>query len=320
MFKYGGYAGRILFVDLTTQEIRTEPLSEQMAEEYIGGNGIGAKLLYDLVPAKADALGPENVLILAVGPTQGTSMPAVNSRTVLITKSPLTGFFIDSYFGGQFGAELKYAGYDAVVITGRSAKPVYIWVDDDRVELRDAAHLWGKKTVDAQMEIKRELGDENIPMATIGPAGENLSLISCTISGVRAAGRGGTGAVWGSKNLKALAVRGTGDVRVPDIAQAEKYMREFNETIRSNPATGQALPTAGTTGGINVNNKLGMLGTRTWQTEVFEGAEKIGAETMKEQIFVKHDACFGCSIACGKLTKAKDARYKGAISVGDYGA
>lgn len=316
MFKYGGYAGKFLFVNLTSGEIKTEPLSEEMAEDYLGGNGFGAKLLYDLVPAKADPLGPENALIFAVGPMQGTGMPVVNSRTVVITKSPLTGFLIDSYFGGQFGAELKYAGYDAFVITGKASRPTYLWIDNDKVELRDASHLWGKKTVETQMELKRELGSENIPTATIGPGGENLSLIACTISGVRAAGRGGTGAVWGSKNLKAIAVRGSSDVEVPDIEATEKFAREYGQAIRSNPATGQALPSAGTTGGINVNNTLGMLGTRNWQTEVFEGAEKIGAETLKEKIFVKHDACFGCSVACGKLTKVKDKAYKGAISVG----
>lgn len=316
MFKYGGYAGKFLYIDLSTGQIKTELIKEELAEDYIGGNGFGAKLLYDLVPSKADPLGDKNILVFSVGPLQGTIMPASNSRTVVITKSPLTGFFMDSYFGGQFGAEFKYAGYDALIVSGKSDKPVYIWIDDDKVELRDASHLWGLKTIDTQIKIKEELGSSNIATATIGPAGENLSLISCTISGVRAAGRGGTGAVWGSKNLKAIAVRGTKDVRVNNIEAVDKYLKEYTDKIKSNPGTGVKLPTNGTTGGIRVNNTLGLLGTRNWQTEVFENVDNISAEAIKEKVFVKHDACFGCIIGCGMLTKTKSNNDKDVITVG----
>lgn len=315
MFNYGGYAGRLLYINLSTKEIRIEKLCKEFAEDYIGGNGFGAKLLFDMVPAGVDPLGPDNVLIFTVGPLQGTGLPAVSSRSAIITKSPLTGFFIDSYFGGQFGAELKYAGYDALVISGKSPNPVYIWVDDDKVELRDASHLWGLKTFETQIKLKREIGDENIAVAVIGPSGENQSLISCTISGVRAAGRGGTGAVLGSKNLKAIALRGSHDVKVTDIMEAQSLMRKLNEKIRSNPGTGVGLPSIGTIGVVNVANNLGILGTNNWQTEFFHDAVKIGPESAKEFI-LKHDTCFCCSIACGKLTKTKKQEYFGASTIG----
>lgn len=315
MFKYGGYAGKILYIDLSKKESHTKEISEEFAENYIGGNGFGAKLLYDMTKGGTDPLSEDNPLIFSIGPIQGTGIPVVSSRTAIFTKSPLTGLFIDSYFGGQFGAELKYAGYDAVVITGKSDKPVYIFVDDDVVEIRDANHLWGLKTFETQNLIKKEIKDSNIAIALIGPAGENLSSLSCTISGVRAAGRGGTGAVWGSKNLKALAIRGTKDVRVPNILKAQEYMIELNRKIKENPGTGISLPSIGTIGTINVANSLGILGTNNWQGEYFSNVSKIGSEAAKPYI-LRHDACFGCSIGCGKFTKSRKKEFSNASTVG----
>lgn len=316
MFKYGGYAGKLLRVDLSKGTISSEPLQEAFAERYLGGNGFGARLLYDGVPAKADPLGPENKFIVAVGPTQGTAIPALNGRAAIITKSPLNNRFMDSYFGGEFGAKLKYAGYDAIIIEGQSSHPVYLWIDDDRVELRDAAELWGKNTYETQVRLVELHKDPGIATLCIGRAGERQVRIACTISGIHAAGRGGSGAVLGSKNLKAIVVRGTKDVRVPDIDALETYVEELLARMKANPGTGQALPTYGTPAVITVNNKLGMLGTRNWQTEWFEGAEKISGTTLRQEAFIKDEACYGCPIACAKVTMAKKGEYKGAITVG----
>ncbi|HHV57149.1 MAG TPA: aldehyde ferredoxin oxidoreductase family protein [Firmicutes bacterium] len=316
MLKYGGYAGRILRVDLGRGTTSIEPLRESLIEQYLGGNGFGVHFLYDEVPPRVDALGPENKVILAVGPVQGTAVPAVNARTAIITKSPLTNRFLDSYFGGDFGAKLKYAGYDVVIIEGQSSCPVYLWIDNDHVELRDASDLWGLNTYATQMKLVDLHQDPDIATLTIGRAGERQVRIACTISGVHAAGRGGTGAVLGAKNLKAIAVRGSKDVRVPDIVALEDYVSKLMARIKAHPGTGQGLPTYGTAATITANNKLGMLGTRNWQEEVFEGADRITGTVLRQEAFIKDDACFGCPIACGKLTMAKKGEYKGTITVG----
>lgn len=314
MFKYGGYAGKLLRVDLGKGKIASEPLKESFVEQYLGGNGFGARILFDEVPGKADPLGPENKVLFMTGPTQGTSVPAVNGRTALITKSPLNNRFIDSYFGGDFGAKLKYAGYDGIIVEGQSSYPVYLYINNNQVKLCDASEFWGKNTFEAQVMLA-ELHPGSSTVC-IGRAGERLVRIACTISGVHAAGRGGTGAVLGSKNLKALVVSGSKNVTVPNIAALEAYSEELMRRIKAHPGTGLALPTYGTPAVITVNNKLGMLGTRNWQTEFFEGAEKITGTTLKEESFIKDHACFGCPIACGKVTIAKKGEYKGTITVG----
>jgi aldehyde:ferredoxin oxidoreductase len=223
---------------------------------------------------------------------------------------------MDSYFGGDFGAKLKYAGYDAIIIEGQSSSPVYLWIDNDSVEIRDASSLWGLNTYDAQAKLVELHQDPGIATLVIGRAGERLVRIACTISGVHAAGRGGTGAVFGSKNLKAIAVRGSKDVRVPDIFALENYVASLLERIKAHPGTGQALPTYGTAATITANNTLGMLGTRNWQEEVFAGADKITGTTLRQEAFIKNDACFGCPIACGKVTIARKGEYRGTFTVG----
>lgn len=314
MVKYGGYTGTFLKVDLSSGLIKTEPLTEDFAENYLGGVGFGARILYDEVPAKADPLGPENRFIVVVGPAQGTSLPAVNSRAAIVTKSPLTGKFMGSFFGGDFGARLKYAGYDGLIVSGKSEHPCYLVINDNHVEIKDANELWGKNTYEAQIELAQEYpGSDAI---CIGKAGEKLVKIACTISGVHAAGRGGTGAVMGSKNLKAIVVKGSKDVTVPDIVALEDYSKELLARMKANPATGQALPNLGTPAVITANNKLGLLGTRNWQTEYFENAENITGTTLKENNFIKNESCFGCPISCAKVTLARQGEYKGAITVG----
>lgn len=314
LFKYGGYAGKILRVNLSKGIVNSELLREDMAEKYIGGNGFGARILYDEVPAKADPLGAENKIILAVGPAQGTGIPAVNSRTVIITKSPLNNRFLDSYFGGDFGAKLKYAGYDVIIIEGQSSVPVYLMIDEDRVEIRNASDIWGMNTFEAQSKLMESYPDSST--VCIGRAGENQVRIACTISGVQAAGRGGSGAVFGSKNLKAIVVKGSKDVKVPNMNEVQIYIEELLARIKANPATGQALPKYGTAAVITAYNKIGMLGTRNWQDEYYDGAEKITGTTLKNDSFVKDHACFGCPIVCGKVNIARKGEYKGALTLG----
>lgn len=314
--KFGGYAGKILRVNLTEKRISQEDVSDDMARAYLGGNGLAARILFDEVPAGVDPLGEENKLLFFTGPVTGTNMPVCGSRLIVVTKSPLNGRFIDSYAGGEFAAYMKYAGLDGIVIEGKASEPVYLWINDDKVEIRKADSLWGKKTFETQNEIRGLVGDPDISIACIGPAGEKLARIACILTGVHAAGRGGTGAVMGSKMLKAIAVRGTKAVKVSNPEAFRTFSREIRERIAANPGTGTGLPTFGTAAVVEVNNKLGMLGTNNYQKEEFEGADLIGGKYLKENCFVANDACFGCSIACAKVNKAREGQYQEYLTVG----
>ena len=211
----GGYMGKILRVNLTHNTFKEESTSEKCARDFIGGAGFGIKILFDEVSPTADPLGPENKLIFAGGPFTGTTIPCA-SRIAVTAKSPLTGAVGMALSGGYFPVELKFAGYDALIIEGRSDKPLYLWINDGKVSFRSAETIWGTKTFDCQQIIKDELRDQNIRVVCIGPAGENLSKIACIINERRAIGRKGLGAVMGSKNLKAIAVRGSKEVPVAD--------------------------------------------------------------------------------------------------------
>ncbi len=212
--------GRFLLVDLGRSEARSVPVPPWLVADFVGGKGFGAKLLHDLLPAGADPLGPENVLMFLTGPLTATLAPAM--RACVVTKSPLSGTFLDSYFGGRFGPEIKYAGYDGLIIMGKAEAPTLLAIRDDQVEFRPAGKIWGLDTLAANAEVKKVLGADNARVVTIGPAGENLvrfALISCEYN--RQAGRGGAGAVMGAKNLKAIAVEGSRLVRVHDNSAFE---------------------------------------------------------------------------------------------------
>jgi len=259
-------------------------------------------------------LDPENRLIIMTGPGEGTMLPGAG-RAVVVTKSPLTNHFIDSYFGGHFGGELKYAGYDGIIIQGKADKPVYLLIEDDEVSIKDAEGLWGFDTFQTQFKMREELG-EDICTLTIGPAGEKMVPLACIISGVNAAGRGGTGAVMGSKNLKAIAVKGSKDVTVADIEGFKKYVKDVVERVKAHPGTGKNLPAYGTTASIKTNNDLGILGTRNWQQEQFEGAVDINGTTTKEKYGAGSITCMACPIACSQVTSVNKGIYKGAITIG----
>ncbi|HZK66664.1 MAG TPA: aldehyde ferredoxin oxidoreductase N-terminal domain-containing protein, partial [Chloroflexota bacterium] len=311
-FKYGGYMGQLLRVNLTSKTATAEPLREDWVRDYVGGVGYSARLLYDELAAGIDPMGPENKLVFMNGPVAGTTIP-LGSRATVCAKSPATGNFFHSIFGGFWGAELKFAGYDGIVIEGESDTPVYLWIQDDRVEIRDASGLWGKSTIHTEVEIRHELGDDAVQVAAIGEAGEAGTPYAMILVGIRAAGRGGLGAVMGSKKLKAVAVRGSGGVTVANMLQVVNTSNRLNELLVANPGV-KGLMEYGTARNTGPMNAAGILPTRNWQTEVFDRVEGITGEMMKDKVVKSHRACFACSINCTKYSVVKDGPYKSIIN------
>lgn len=311
------WAGKILRVDLTAGTVKSEPLNTEWARAYLGSRGLGSKYLTTEVDPKVDPLSPANKIIWATGPLTGT-MASTGGRYTVITKSPLTGAIACSNSGGYWGAELKMAGWDMVIFEGKSAKPVYLYINDDTAELRDAAHLWGKSVWETEETLKKGLQDPLLRVSSIGKAGENGVLYAAVVNDLhRAAGRSGVGTVMGSKNLKAIAVRGTkgvGNIRDPKAFM--KATAEKKKILAENAVTGQGLPTYGTQVLMNVINEVGALPTRNHQDVQFEGAKDISAEAMatprktdgKKQL-VTNQACFGCTIACGRISKMDEGHF-----------
>ncbi|MDK2918702.1 MAG: aldehyde:ferredoxin oxidoreductase [Candidatus Petromonas sp.] len=300
-----GYTGKILRVDLKEKSCKVEKLDLEKAKKYLGGRGLGTKILSEEVDPTIDALSPENKMIIISGPLTGTPTPT-GGRYMVVTKSPLSETVACSNSGGYWGAELKSAGYDAIIVENKADKPVYIAIEDDKVEIKDASHLWGKTVSETTDKLKEEI-PEKARVLTIGPAGENLSRIAAIMNDYhRAAGRSGVGAVMGSKNLKAITVRGTGKV---DIYDAEKLKEVFSDSIkkiRENGVTGQGLPTYGTAVLVNIINENGVFPTNNFQKSYFDQAEDISGETLAEKYLVKKDPCYRCPIACGRYCKVDD--------------
>jgi aldehyde:ferredoxin oxidoreductase len=305
------WAGKILRVDLTAGTVKSEPTNMDWARAYLGSRGLGTKYIVQEVDPKVDPLSPANKLIWATGPLTGT-MASTGGRYTVITKGPLTGAIACSNSGGYWGAELKMAGWDMVIFEGKSPKPVYLFIEDDKAELRDAAHLWGQSVWHTEETIKKQHQDPLIRVSSIGLAGENQVLFAAVVNDLhRAAGRSGVGAVMGSKNLKAVAVRGTKGVgNLADPKEFMKVTKEKKKILADNAVTGQGLPTYGTQVLMNVINEIGALPTRNHKDSQFEGAKDISAEAMatprksdgKAQL-VTNQACFGCTIACGRISK-----------------
>ncbi|MEM0313494.1 MAG: aldehyde ferredoxin oxidoreductase family protein [Candidatus Bathyarchaeia archaeon] len=312
-----GYAGRILYVDLTTGKTYTEPLNEDYAKKYIGGIGLGMRLWLDNSKPGVDPLSPENPLVLTTGPTSGTIWPTGGNGHAFVAKSPQTFGIGEAKSHGSFGAELKRAGYDAVIFKGKAEKPVYVWIDDDSVQIMDASHLWGKSPQETEDIIKEELGDFYIRVAAIGPAGEKLVRIACIINEKsRAAGRTGLGAVMGSKNLKAIAVRGTRDVGVAKPDQFLEFVKEFHERMKG-PAT-KKYRTLGTPENVLVHNALHCMPTRNYNNAHFEGAEKVSGELLNERYVAKIIGCSSCAMRCEHVCVVKEGPYKGAMARVEY--
>jgi len=302
----GGYMGKILRVNLTTGKTSEEPLNEEIARKFIGARGYGAKIIFDEVSHNTDPLGSENKLIFATGPLTLTAAPT-GGRYNVITKSPLNGVIAGSNSGGFFGPELKKAGYDMLIVEGKSEKPVYLWITDEKVEIKDASHLWGKDTHETTDTILSELGNKNIKVACIGPAGENLVKFACIINDkARAAGRTGVGAVMGSKMLKAVAVKG--NKRAP-IANPEKFKEVLKVTmdkIKTNAVTSQGLPTYGTMVLNHIINEHGLYPAYNFQKVTYEDVDKVSGEKLKETYLVRNTACYACPVACGRVSKLPD--------------
>jgi len=307
-----GWVGKILRVNLSKGSVSEEKLNEEAAHDYIGGRGLGIKYLYDEIDPKIDPLSPKNKLIMATGPLTGTGALA-GGRYTVVTKAPLTGAIANSNSGGYFGAELKYAGYDMIIFEGKAKEPVYLWIENDKAEIRSAKESWGKD-IHKTTELIQSETDDDAKVACIGPAGENLVKFANIMNdNGRAAGRSGVGAVMGSKNLKAVAVKGTNGVTVADpegFRQAVlAAIKEFHD-----PYMSEVLAKYGTSDVVEFSNELGLLPTRNFQTGVFEGASKIGGSVIAKYNLrgaTKTKACFGCPLACGRVTRVPNGEFKG---------
>jgi len=306
-----GWTGKVLRVDLTNLSSSVEELDYQIAKDYIGGLGLGVKYLYDEIDPAVDAFSPQNKLLFATGPLTGTGAPSAN-RYMVVTKSPLTGGIANASAAGEFGMNLKYAGYDMVILEGKASHPVYLYIDDERVSFGDAGPLWGMNTEDTEQAVIAATAPD-AKVACIGPAGEKLVRFACVINDMgRAAGRSGVGAVMGSKNLKAIAVRGTGGVKVADNARFYKAVESAYETL--NTPTVEWFHGVGTPGVLGLVQTFGSLPTRNFSTGVFEDWEKIDGEALATTLSVRKHmgmACPACPIACGRISKVTDPEYAG---------
>ena len=290
-----GYQNRILYVDLTERTTRTEEPGDAFYRTYLGGWGIIAHELLKRAPVGVDPFAPENPLIFATGVLTGSNAPS-SGRHAVGAKSPLTGGFGESDVGGYWGTELKRAGLDAVVITGASAEPVYLWIRDGEAEIRDARHLWGRETADVQEQIREDLGDPKVRVAQCGIAGENLVRYACIMHDVsRAAGRGGLGAVMGAKKLRAVAVRGTGSI---ENANPDELVKIRDGFIRLREQHWQGLQRDGTGAGVGSLQERGLLPTRNFREGTFDGWEKITGERITEKYLVGRDTCHVCPVGC----------------------
>lgn len=310
------YSPRILRVNLSKRKFSKGKISPSFVGKYIGGRGFGARILYDEIKADVAPLSTDNKLIFATGPLAGTTIPG-SSRTALVSKSPLTGGYGDSDVGGNFGPELRSAGYDCVILEKRAKNPQYLVLDDDTHELREASHIWGETTRETQNIIKEELGDDTFNVAAIGPAGERLVKFAIIDADDRQAGRCGLGAVMGSKNLKAVAIRGTGDIPIVDADAFHKTAEECHAILKNSweKFTGalelKQWRRYGTAHGVLLYNEWGCLPTRNYQSGFFEKAETISGELMREKLVVAEKGCYGCPTGCTKFSVVKTGPYAG---------
>ena len=315
--KFYGWTGRHIRVDLTNSDVQVVEDNLDVMKNYLGARGLGIKYMLDEIDPKIDAFEPQNRFIIATGPL--TCMPPAGNRTYFVTKSPLTGGIANAGVGGYFGAELKFAGFDFIIFQGKAGRPVYLWINNDKIELRSAEHIWGKGTEESEELLIAET-DPMAHIAAIGPAGENqvrlANVITGGVTGARAAGRGGVGAVMGSKNLKAVVARGTGGLKIADMAGFKQHVgKALNFWNNPTESCVKVLADHGTIGVVSFTNDLGILPTRNFQTGVFEGADKINGETFAEKYSVRgatpSKACFACPAGCARLSQVKEKGYEG---------
>ncbi len=311
-----GWTGKVLRVDLTNGTCSDEDLNMEWADQYLGQRGLASKYLAEEINPKVDPLSADNKMIFVTGPLTGTCA-STGGRYSVVTKGALTGAIACSNSGGYLGAELKFAGYDMIIFEGRSKKPVYLYLIDGKAELLDASEIWGTSVWDTDAWLKSRHQEPQMHVAAIGVAGENQVLYACIVNDLhRAAGRSGVGAVMGSKNLKAVAIRGTGGVKVDDFKAFMKATNEGKKVLAENAVTGEGLPTYGTQVLMNVIHEAGALPTHNSKDVQFDGARDISAEAMAEPRgksgkpnLLANQACFGCTIACGRISKIDEEHY-----------
>ncbi|MFC1976899.1 aldehyde ferredoxin oxidoreductase family protein [Chloroflexota bacterium] len=310
------YHGRILVINLTTQEVKVEELSPAFLKGYLGGVGLAARLLYQYLPAGTDAFSPDNPLVFASSALGGTMIPA-SSKHAVATKSPLTGLIGDSLASSFWSLALKRTGFDALVITGAATSPTYLFIDNEIVHFKKAEHLWGKGSPETEGYIKSEIGDNRVTVATIGPGGENLVRYACITNDInRQAGRTGTGAVMGSKKLKAIALRGTRPIHVQNLEEITRISADLIQKTQGQAT--EKYRVLGTPGNVLTLNLLSALPTRNFQQSSFEKAENLSGETLAERHLTKVMACANCPVACDHIYAVADGDYAGAQWALDY--
>ncbi|WP_272699402.1 aldehyde ferredoxin oxidoreductase family protein [Desulfovibrio sp. Fe33] len=310
--KWSGYAGKVLEVDLTSGAITTTELDRNMAELYVGGKGFGARILYDRLPAGCDPLSPDNIIVLATGPLTGTSV-AASGRLELCTKGPATNLWLDCNAGGSFGPELKYAGYDVLIVTGAAAEPVMLVIEDENVRLVAANEYWGLDTLETSQRLKADFSNDH-RVTCIGQAGELLSPLASVQTEYRSFGRGGAGAVMGSKKLKAVVVCGSGGLRAAETQKLDMMIREAANELANSPDTGSARPEFGTNVLLSLMEYTGIHPNKNFQQSTLEG-EPVN-ELQVSKYFERSRACFACPIRCSKIARVKEGRFKGAFTEG----
>ncbi|NLF80791.1 MAG: aldehyde ferredoxin oxidoreductase family protein [Clostridia bacterium] len=310
----GGYNNKFLRVDLTNRKITEEAISDEMCRKYIGGSGFGIKILMDEVPADCDPLGPDNKVIFAIGPFTNTGAIEAGKHEVSC-KSPQTGILAESDCGGTWGAMMKRTGYDAIILEGCADKPCYLWVTDTGVEIRDAAHLWGKDTIECDAAVVAETHEKAV-VSTVGPAAEKGVLycgVFCDGSESRSAGRAGCGTVMASKNVKAIAVYGK---KKPEVHDREKLMASVREVTKTVIEKAAGLSKFGTGGGMIGGEKVGNIPIKNWSLGNFAGAEKISGQVETEKYLIKQYRCASCIIGCGRTSQVKEGKYASIVGAG----
>jgi aldehyde:ferredoxin oxidoreductase len=306
--RYYGYAGRILRTNLTKNQVKVQPTEKRLITKFLGGRGFNSKRLYDEATKDVDPLSPQNKLIFATGPLVGTAFP-LGARFNVSAKSPLTGILGDSNAGGHFAAEMKFARYDQLVIEGKSRKPVYIFIEDQEIQIMDAEHLVGKDTYETTETIKKDLADRTVQVATVGPAAENHVLYAGIFANLaRPAARTGMGTVMASKNLKAVALKGTGVIEIADPRRFWKIVEEIEDETYAHP---QYWPRRimGTTRILMLADKLGFLPTRHFTSATFKHASKVSGERLAREYNVKSRACFSCIVPCSRVYVIREGEY-----------
>ena len=300
----GGWVGKITRVNLSTGKVTFQELPKDMAVAYLGGRGFGARILYDEVGPSVEPFSPDNLLIFTTSPLTGTKAPS-SARFSVTTKSPLTGTIVDSNSGGKTGLKLKGAGYDVLIISGKAEKPVWLLVDETGIKINDAGNLWGKDVDETTESLLAQVTNPAIAsVACIGPAGENLVRFAAIMSdNSRAVGRGGVGAVMGSKNLKAVVTSGNKNTTVADMETLDFIVYETRKVIKQSPITSIGLPTYGTAALVKVMDMMGAFPNFNFTESTSEHINDVSGETLKERLFVKQKACWGCPIGCTQLTK-----------------